>query len=124
MIDGEERQVVDANPASVVVIDTRPIGTVEFNLRPIEKEFLLKIGRASALTFLRSRKLDDGPDDETVESASREAEKCRNAVQRMRKWRRVRRICAVLLLFGAGYLIAPIAWHALALAWETLRKFV
>jgi predicted acylesterase/phospholipase RssA len=124
LIDGEERQVVDTNPASVVVIDTRPIGTVDFNLHPIEKEFLLKVGRASALTFLRSRKLDDGPDSETVESAFSEAEKCRSAVQRMRKWRRGRRICIALLLFGVAYLIGPMAWHALAMAWETLRKFV
>ena len=52
--------MVDEHAASVVIIDTSPIGTVDFNLSQLEKEFLLKVGRASALKFLKGRTLDDG----------------------------------------------------------------
>ena len=113
-IDGEERQVVDSNVGSVVVIDTSPVGTIDFNLEQIEKEFLLKIGRASALTFLQNRRLDDGPDAATVESARTDAETCRQAVMRMRTKRRTRRVLsglAILIVLGvATYIVPRAAW--------------
>jgi predicted acylesterase/phospholipase RssA len=90
-IDGEDREVVDANTGSIVVIDTSPIGTVDFNLTQIEKEFLLKVGKASALKFLNSRNLDDGPSDAVVQTAIEEAEKCREDVKRQRKKKRKRK---------------------------------
>lgn len=34
-LDGEERQVVDQHRRDVVVIDTNPVGTVDFNLTPL-----------------------------------------------------------------------------------------
>jgi len=119
-IDGEERQIVDKHAASVVVIDTRPVGTVHFNLRPIEKEFLLKVGKASALKFLQARNLDDGPAAEAVKNAQDEAEKCRNLVVQMRKWRRIRRASVVVVLLASLYGVGPtlarysrVAWHKL-----------
>ena len=59
-IDGEAREVVDRNRENVVVIDTSPVGTVDFRMTEDEKDFLLKVGRAAALRFLSARKLDDG----------------------------------------------------------------
>jgi hypothetical protein len=94
----------------MVIIDTSPIGTIDFNLRPIEKDFLLKVGRASALKFLQLRNLDDGPDEATVESACKEAESSRNAVRRMRKLRNIRRVVVVVLaaiLLGFACYLAP-----------------
>jgi predicted acylesterase/phospholipase RssA len=100
VIDGEDRKVVDEHASSVVIIDTSPIGTVDFNLSQLEKEFLLKIGRASALKFLKSRILDDGPADSVVRTAIEEAEECREEVKQKRKQKRRRKlmIAAALLV--------------------------
>jgi predicted acylesterase/phospholipase RssA len=107
-IDGEDREVVDANAASVVIIDTSPIGTVDFNLTRIEKDFLLKVGKASALKFLKSRNLDDGPADSVVRTAIEEAEKCREEVKRKRKQKRRRKLmiaAALLVCLTIGTLV-------------------
>lgn len=100
-IEGEERQVVDKNPDSVVVIDTAPVGTIDFKLRPIEKDFLVKVGRASALTFLQRRNLDNGPSVESVKRAHEEAEESRIAVRKMRKRRRARRMGIAILVLAS-----------------------
>jgi len=108
-LDGEERQVVDQHRKDVVVIDTNPVGTVDFKLTPVEKDFLLKVGRAAALKFLRDRKLDRGPDDVLVQSADSEAERCRSEVRRLRAWKQVRRgiaIGVVVLLFLVAKTVA------------------
>ena len=112
-IDGEERQTVDANIDKVVVIDTSPVGTVDFRLTPKEKEFLLAVGKASALKFLLQRNLDDGPSHEDVNKAQADAEEKRALVQQTRIRRRRRRIALsvsifllVSLLFAAGSLVA------------------
>ncbi len=105
-IDGEDREVVDANTTSVVIIDTSPIGTVDFNLDQVEKEFLLKVGRASALTFLKSRNFDDGPADAVVQAAVEEAEACRRAVKQNRKRRKM------LKLIGVASLLAFLVFAA------------
>jgi hypothetical protein len=101
LIDGEDREVVDANAASVVTIDTSPISTVDFNLSQLEKDFLLKIGKASALKFLGSRNLDDGPSEATVQAAIEEAEKCRQDVKGRRKEKKRQKliISSALLVF-------------------------
>ena len=104
------------------MIDTGPIGTVDFNLQPIEKTLLLEVGRASALKFLQRRNLDDGPDATTVESACREAESCRDAARRMRKSRLIRRIIVPVLLLAFVYAIGPLVWRAFLEAWSYLRR--
>jgi predicted acylesterase/phospholipase RssA len=70
-IEGEERQTVDRHIQDVVVIDTSPIGTVDFGMTPTEKELLLKVGKAAALRFLLARNLEDGPSREAVEAAEK-----------------------------------------------------
>lgn len=97
-LDGEERQVVDQHRRDVVVIDTSPVGTVDFKLTPLEKEFLVKIGRAAALKFLADRKVDRGPDAAAVQSADAEAEDLRNGVRRLRASRQIRRVFVFLLV--------------------------
>jgi hypothetical protein len=61
VIEGEERKTVDARHDKVIVIDTSPVGTVDFNLTDLEKQFLLYVGKAAALEFLHARNLDDDP---------------------------------------------------------------
>jgi predicted acylesterase/phospholipase RssA len=122
VIDGEERNVVDANRESIVVIDTSPIGTVDFRLQDMEKDFLLKVGRASALQFLRDRKLDDGPDDAVVRNAHEESEASRIAVCQMRKKRRWRRIVGVLLILVMFFIARY--WGLLVMLWSALRRII
>jgi predicted acylesterase/phospholipase RssA len=98
MIDGEELKTVDDNKGSVVVIDTSPIGTVDFRLADIDKEFLLSIGRAAALEFLYDRKLDDAPSLPDVEAAQRDAEDLRTKVLSARTRKRRRRIWWLITL--------------------------
>jgi hypothetical protein len=82
------RETVDQNRNDVVVIDTTPIGTVDFGMPSIEKELLLKLGKAAALRFLLARNLDDGPSRESVEAAEKDAEASRTVVLRKRAQKR------------------------------------
>jgi predicted acylesterase/phospholipase RssA len=92
-----------------VVIDPRPIRTLQFGLRDSEKEFLLKVGRAAALTFLGNQDLPNGPTHELAATAIEEAEKARQRVYETRSNRMRRRLTVifttVLVLIAAG-----VAW--------------
>jgi predicted acylesterase/phospholipase RssA len=110
LIEGEERQVVDANAGSIVVIDTAPIGTVDFGIQEVAKQFLVKAGRAAALQFLAKRNLDDGPDEASVVAAQQEAEVLRREVRRLQKRSRWRRALVVLGLVFLGW---TLIWCAL-----------
>jgi predicted acylesterase/phospholipase RssA len=110
-VTGEEYKSVDSHRESVIVIDTSPIGTVDFRLSEKEKDFLVEIGKAAALRFLYDRNLDDGPDREAVETAESEAEASRKAIVKMRRRGRLLKtflfVGALVLLFGIGYWM----WH-------------
>lgn len=101
-LDGEEREEVDKHRRDIVVVDTNPVGTVDFNLSALEKEFLLKVGKAAALRFLFDRKIDSGPDAVAVENAHQEAEQLRKQVRAMRARRRAVRGLVVLVAVCAG----------------------
>jgi predicted acylesterase/phospholipase RssA len=94
VIEGEERKTVDAHHDKVIVIDTSPIGTIDFNLADIEKQFLLRVGAAAALKFLHSRNFDDGPSEAEVALAHSQAEATRQAVVQMRRRRSNLRLLA------------------------------
>jgi predicted acylesterase/phospholipase RssA len=103
-IDAEERTTVDRYAKSVVSIDTTPIGTVDFDLSALDKEFLIEVGRASALKFLFERKFDDGPEELVVQQAQRRADELRAQVVRRRRGRSRARI-----LIGVAVLLASLA---------------
>jgi hypothetical protein len=86
-----------ANIRNVVLIDTSPIGTVDFRLDTSEKQFLLKVGRAAALRFLYNRNLDDGPSQAEVDAALADADTSRIFVRGIRQRRRTRRFVVSLL---------------------------
>jgi predicted acylesterase/phospholipase RssA len=50
-ISGEELAAVDSHADSVIVIDTTPIGTVDFKLTVQEKQFLLQVGQSRCTAF-------------------------------------------------------------------------
>jgi len=114
VVDGEERSIVDTHRDNVVVIDTTPVGTTDFNMSEEEKDFLLKVGKAAALEFLDRRKIDDGPDPQVVKEARIQAEAARQEAERARSlrkrltWRR-RRIFLLFFCLFLGVLI--VAWR-------------
>jgi predicted acylesterase/phospholipase RssA len=109
-IEGEERETVDKNRRNVVVIDTYPVGTVDFRLSSEEKKFLLQVGKAAALKFLQDRQLDDGPSALEVEDAWREAEASRTLVRTHRARKRRRRF-----LWGGFFITVVAAMYLLGL---------
>lgn len=106
-IDGEERTLVDENRDSIVVIDPRPISTVDFDLTDTEQEFLIAEGRACALEFLSDRKFDNGPEAELVVRARTEANALRDEVTRLRQRKSIlrKRIVLAVLFPVGGYLL-------------------
>jgi predicted acylesterase/phospholipase RssA len=56
-IDRNDRDVVQKFRDKTIIIDTDPIGTIDFDLTEQEKTFLVYVGLASALEFLRGRGL-------------------------------------------------------------------
>lgn len=102
VIEGEEKKTVDAYRDKVIVIDTSPIGTIDFTLTDVEKQFLLSVGRAAATKFLRARNFDDGPSEAEVTTACEQAEASRQAVVQMRGRRRKFRALLYVLVVAAG----------------------
>jgi len=92
VLEGEDRETVDRNRHNVVVIDTSPIGTVDFSLTATEKQFLLQVGKSAALRFLLDRKLDYGPAQQELTTALRESDAGRIAVLQIRNRRQARRV--------------------------------
>lgn len=91
-----------------IVIDPRPISTIDFSLNSLEKDFLIRVGRASALRFLLSRNLTNGPSPEEVEEAEESARLARVEVERIRRRRRLR---MRLILSLSALLVAGLtAW--------------
>jgi predicted acylesterase/phospholipase RssA len=95
VLDGEEREVVQQHRDSIVVIDPRPISTVDFDLSRLEQDFLIAEGRACALEYLSARKFQNGPRPEQIAKARREADCLRAAVVRLRQWRNLTKLLAL-----------------------------
>src|SRR6185312_2553733 len=55
--EASDYEALERHRDNLVVIDTRPISMIDFELSRQEKDFLLAAGRASALKFLRKRHL-------------------------------------------------------------------
>ena len=55
VVDRNDAEVIDRYPSSTILIDTEPIGTIDFDLSDKEKRFLVMQGRATALKFLDSK---------------------------------------------------------------------
>jgi predicted acylesterase/phospholipase RssA len=92
-----------------VVIDPRPIKTIDFNLSPKEKEFLLSVGRAAALRFLLKRGVQKGPTEAQVREAEEKARSLKAEVEAIRRKRRKMRwiktsvLILLILALGIGY---------------------
>ncbi|BAY46706.1 patatin [Scytonema sp. HK-05] len=92
-----------------VIIDPRPISTVDFGLADHEKKFLLKTGRLAALKFLRKRGLIKN--DNEVESEQEQVRLERDTLTiRRRKQRQQRIIIVVAILL---IIVIFIVWNFL-----------
>jgi predicted acylesterase/phospholipase RssA len=82
-----------------VIIDPRPIKTIDFNLTDKEKEFLLLAGKAAALRFLLKKGFPNGPAEAEVKEVEEKTRKLRAELQTLRaKSRRQRWIKGFILL--------------------------
>lgn len=107
VLDGEEREVVQQRCDSIVIIDPRPISTIDFDLSRLEQDFLIAQGRACAREFLAARNFQRGPTPGEVAHARQAADALRAEVVRLRRrkgWRRRVR----LLVFAAA--VAGLCW--------------
>lgn len=80
-----------------IIIDTRPISTLDFSLTPEEKDFLLEAGRLSALKFLVKKQEIELPSDFSKRKAAHEV--VRNKIKRKRKSKKRKRLLKKLLFF-------------------------
>jgi hypothetical protein len=88
------------------VIDTGPIGTIDFDLRDIEKDFLVLVGRVAALQYLRrAGYLDESRVSELVR-AKEEAERLRQQIIEERRRRRIFTRALYLGMIVAAGLVA------------------
>lgn len=74
----DEKAIVDSDIENTILIDTGPIGTTDFNLTKMEKEFLLGTGDESAQKFLYSRGLVKI--DVVIKASKRSASKLREVI--------------------------------------------
>lgn len=103
-MDGDELKLVDSHKEHIVIIDPDPIGTTDFSLNQMEKDFLVKVGRAAALRFLWALNTLDGPTKKQVEDAESEVSQIRNQLCSWRgrlslRFRRWRQVASVMLPF-------------------------
>jgi predicted acylesterase/phospholipase RssA len=80
-IDGEEFEIVDANLDKVVVIDTDPIATTDFNLDEDKKNFLVLAGRVGALEYITTYHVDIDIDKTILSNLKNELEEFRAKIK-------------------------------------------
>lgn len=98
LLNRNERAAVEKFREQTIIIDTDPVGTVDFDLGEKEKEFLVLQGRAAALAFLVARGRLGGQGAEQAVRAAREAEVAKAGVWADRRRKRRRRWLAFALL--------------------------
>jgi hypothetical protein len=102
-LDRNDTKIIDEYRSQTVIIDTTPIGTIDFDLTDQEKDFLVLIGRAAALEFIATRGLLSQSKIPVVTSLRVEAERLRVAIiDEKRKRRRPLR----MLFYTLGGVIA------------------
>lgn len=88
-----------------IVIDPRPISTLDFALTTEEKKFLLEGGRLSALKFLSEKKGIEIPIDD-YNKRKKSHDKARKEIEKKRKHTKKKRIIKQLIVFSIIFFIA------------------
>jgi predicted acylesterase/phospholipase RssA len=79
-IDGEEIGFVEANIDKIVIIDTHPIATTDFNLNEDKRQFLVLAGKVGALDFLSKHLADINIDENELRILKDELETLRKKI--------------------------------------------
>lgn len=79
-IDGEELRIVEKNLDKIVVIDTRPIKTTEFNLSEDKKNLLILVGRLAALKYIDRNHKDIPVDKMKIEQIQKQINEIRERI--------------------------------------------
>ncbi|RXH15750.1 patatin-like phospholipase family protein [Bradyrhizobium guangzhouense] len=108
--EARDEEALEKYSASTVIIDPRPITTLDFNLSKEEKEFLVLQGRVAALWFLKKKGLVTQEAFERGEAEANAAKAKVLPVRRKRAWTKWMRraLKAVALVFLC--LIAVFGW--------------
>lgn len=110
-LGGDELAIVDGYSDNVVVINPKPISTLDFALTESETDFLVKAGQAAAMRLVLRRQMDDAPSAEQVEAAEREVERLRELVTKERSTRRRRaRLRLGLITVSIALLVLLLRW--------------
>lgn len=116
----DETTIIQENKASIVTIDTSPIGTIDFNLSELDMEFLSESGRVAVMRYLIEEDHDlplrkDGkPSQSDYEKANNDLRVLREAALKRWHWpHRIRRLRMVAgLFFGLILVISPLLFVA------------
>lgn len=105
-LEATDEEALAKHKDRTVIIDPRPVSTLDLELVDIEKDFLIKEGAAAALAFLQSQGVA-GIDSSSVTKAAEEADQARSLVFKFRRRRRKRKIAAWLsiVIALAGYVL-------------------
>lgn len=117
LLGQDESAVLDEHRDRVVVVDTGPIGTVDFDLSDIEKRFLVESGRLAALRYLSLCELGDSQLPASILRAERKIEQLRPEVQRRATRRNARRIVSGIL---TALVVSIVAGTSVAAVWAAL----
>lgn len=105
LTEANDEDALRVHEEDTIIIDPRPISTLDFTLTIEEKEFLLEGGRLSALKFLNRKKEIELPADykerkEKHEIVRKEIEKNR---KRTKKKRRIKQLIALAIVIFVAF---------------------
>lgn len=109
----DERALVDKYQDHIVVIDTRPVHTVQFSLNDVHKQFLEAVGRAAALDFVVQRGLADQDDRLSVATEHAKILDLRRqligaeTLRRKKARSRLLLLCAILVVLAGAWVYRP-----------------
>ena len=109
----DETSVVDHDRNRIVLIDTSPIGTFDFNLCSLEKQYLIACGRLAALEFLSTTLPPDLVPPPAIAEAKHIVESIRPNIVHLAKKRRSRRVRLFLSLLLSGASIVALSGYLL-----------
>jgi predicted acylesterase/phospholipase RssA len=87
--ESTDRRAIEKYKAQTVIIDCRPIKTLNFKLSKVKKDFLIQAGRAAALEYLATYVPESGIDKSVAVAAATEVELKRKSLQSSWSWRKV-----------------------------------
>jgi predicted acylesterase/phospholipase RssA len=102
VMESSEPDHIEKYRDSTVIIDTRPINTLDFSLTDEEKEFLLQAGRTAALAHLDDKSDEYAAAVKKRDDLKKSVEEARNAAASKRRRKRCWLLVLHLLLIGGA----------------------